>query len=72
MIDIARWECLPDRIVGERLERLREVHRRCPHFDSPLLAFLFHHSVRRKMVRCLVGFSEVRLIFCLILVKHWV
>ena len=59
----------PDRVVGDGVKRLHEVHRRGPHFDSPLLAFLFQHSVCRKMIRCLVSFSEARLIFCLILVK---
>ena len=59
------------RVVGDGVKRLHEVHHRGPHFDSPLLAFLFQHSVCRKMIRCLVSFSESRLIFCLFLVKHW-
>ena len=72
------WSTLQDRSASQiefwemESNRLHEVHRRCPHFDSPLLAFLLQHSVRRKMIRCLVSFSESRLIFCLILVEHWV
>ena len=41
-------------LVQEEVECLREVDRRCPHFDSPLMAFLLNHSVRRKVVCCLV------------------
>ena len=39
VVDVARFECLPNRIVRDGVERLREVDRRCPHFDSPLMAF---------------------------------
>ena len=39
-------------------ERFREVHCRCPHFDSPLMAFLFNQSVCCKVVCCLVRFSK--------------
>ena len=72
VIDVARFECLPNRFVRDGVERLREVDRRCPHFDSPLMAFLFNQSACCKVVRCLVSFSESSLIFCLFLVKHWV
>ena len=65
VIDVARFECLPNRFVRDGVECLREVDRRCPHFDSPLMAFLFNQSVCCKVVRCLVGFSESSLIFCL-------
>ena len=65
VIDVARFECLPNRFVRDGVECLREVDRRCPHFDSPLMAFLFNQSVCCKVVSCLVGFSESSLIFCL-------
>ena len=42
--------------VRDGVECLREVNCRSPHFDSPLVAFLLDHSVRRKMIRCVVGF----------------
>ena len=51
---------------------LREVDRCYPHFDTPLMAFLFNHSVRRKVVRCLVWASESGLIFSLFLIKSWI
>ena len=72
VIDNARFECLPNRIGRDGVESLSEVDRRSPHFDSPLLAFLFNQSVCCKVVRCLVSFSDSSLIFCLFLVKHWV
>ena len=56
VIDVARFECLTNRIVRDGVECLREVDRRCPHFDSPLMAFLFNQFVRCKVIRCLVGF----------------
>ena len=58
--------------MGDEVERLREVNCRCPHFDSPLVKFLLNQSVRRKVVCCLVGFSEAALIFRLFLVERWV
>ena len=72
MFDVARFEGVPNRFVGDRVERLREVDCCDPHFDSPLVAFLINHCVRRKMVCCLVRASESRRIFCLDLVKSWV
>ena len=72
VIDVARFECLTKRFVRDGVECLREIDRRCPHFDSPLMAFLFNQSVCSKVVICLVGFSESSLIFCLCLVKLWV
>ena len=50
-------------ICGWWSRTLREGDCHGPHFDSPFVAFLIHHSVRRKMVRCL---------FCLGLVKSLV
>ena len=34
MIDVARFECLPNRFGRDGVECLREVDRRCPHFDE--------------------------------------
>ena len=34
VIDVTRFECLPNGIVRDGVESLREVDRRCPHFDS--------------------------------------
>ena len=70
--DTARFDCFPNWFVCDGVESLREVDRCCPHFDTLLMAFLFNHSVRRKVARCLVGFSEASLIFRFFLVKHWV
>ena len=72
MFDTARFEGVPNWFVGDGVERLHEVDCRGPHFDSPLMAFLINHSVRRKMVCCLVRASESRLIFRLDLVKSWI
>ena len=44
--------------MGDGVERLHEVDCRGPHFDSTLVAFLVNHSVRRKMICCLVRASE--------------
>ena len=40
-------EGVPNRVVGDGIKRLHEVKSRNPHFDSPLMAFLFNHSVSR-------------------------
>ena len=39
VVDVARFEGLPNWFVRDGIERLREVHCRCPHFDSTLMAF---------------------------------
>ena len=57
--------------VGDGVESLHEVDCPCPHFDSPLVAFLVNHSERRKRICCLVKASETRLIFRLYLVESW-
>ena len=58
--------------VCDGVERLHEVDCRSPHCDSPLVAFLVNHSVRRKMTCCLVIASGSRLIFRLFLVETWI
>ena len=65
VIDVAGFEGVPNCFVRDGVERPSEVYRRCPHFDSPLMAFLFNQSVCCKVVCCLVGFCEASLIFCL-------
>ena len=44
--------------MGDGIERLHEADCRGPQFDSPLVAFLVNHFVRRKMICCLVRASE--------------
>ena len=65
------WASQTD-FVCNGVERLREVDCCCPHFDSPLVAFLLNHSARRKVVCCLVWASESFLIFRLFLIDLWV
>ena len=72
VIDVAGFVGVPNWLVSDGIERIREVNCRCPHFDSPLVAFLLNQSVRCKVVCCLVRFLEANLIFCFFLVKHWV
>ena len=69
MFDTAGFEGVPNCFVSDGVERLHEVDCCSPHFDSPLVASLVNHLVRRLMVCCLVGASEPRLIFSLELVK---
>ena len=45
VIDVARFKCIPNRFVRDGVESLHEVDRRCPHIDSPLMAFLFNRQI---------------------------
>ena len=54
LFDTAGFESFPNWSVCDGVECLCEVDRCYPHFDTPLMAFLFNHSVRRKVVCCLV------------------
>ena len=56
VIDVARFEGIPNLFVRDGIERLHEINCRCPHFDSPLMALLFNQSVCCKVVCCLVRF----------------
>ena len=58
VIDTAGFECFPNWFVCDGVESFREVDRCYRHFDTPLMAFLFNHSVRRMVVRCLVRASN--------------
>ena len=58
--------------MGDGVERLQELDCRGAHFDSPLVAFLVNHSVRRKMICCLLTASESRLISRLYSVQFWI
>ena len=72
VFDTAGLECFPNWFVCNGVECLREVDSCCPHFDSPLVAFLLNHSVRRKVVCCLVWAFESSLVFRLNLVESWI
>ena len=50
VIDVARFECLPNRFVRDGVESLREVDRRCPHFDSPLFCSINRFVARWSVV----------------------
>ena len=71
VFDTAGFECFPNSSVCG-VGCLREIDCCCPHFDTPLVTLLLNHSVRRKVVSCLVWASESCLIFRLFLVKLWI
>ena len=72
MFDTATFEGVPNWVVCGGVERLHEVHCSNPHFDSPLMASLFNHSVRRQMIHRLMCTSEPCLINYLDLIKSGV
>ena len=69
MFDTIGFQGVPKRVVVNGVERLHEVLRRNPHFDTPLMAFLFNHPVRRYVIWRLVRTPEPSLIFGLNLPK---
>ena len=69
MRDLTGFEGVSKLVVGDGVKRLHEVICCNPHFESPLIASLFYHSVRRHMIHCLICASEPCLIFGLNLIK---